>query len=890
MSTRKRSDISLGNSKPEFRRRATTCTIFDIEIDRKHDMVYHDDLSISLGSQVEHQSNYTDVVHKDTLASHDSFHPFFTELVQSSSTSLRIHGEEKRDSIHVVSEIVDPSQRCNSQSMRCNIMTNPDIISSLSRGVKDSSLENHLDAVAVISRSSKSEYSDLECNSSDHSFGNASEEESHGTSNDITCLYSLGEASTSDSDQSASDYMNYNPHQIIALGLLVTGSSDSRHNEGMDDYAQQHSPSRMKTKEELNQEAIDEALAGNFAINDHNVKAGKKSLLDVDVTTVLRRFSSRIFSSSKNGDLSSPKSSRGTTPKSQSPKSNTIDFQYLNSPPLPDASSPVYGTLPLNDLLLEDKDESSEELSVHPGLPLSMGPGAYFMPGPNASDRLNSDTISLGSLESDSHPPDPLSNEQNILNNHFVATVSPAAPSGSRLVVNGELVGEEDGLTEEERKTAIAHWRYVHIAIVLSILLLTGMITAIVFTISSTNRVISRDSQDHLWQGADLQLDTKPQDDNLFFGTSVSLSGSGTRLATGIPGMDTNITNIDVGQVQIFDLINGTWKPTAKLSFDSGQGKAGKALALSQDGNRVIVGSPFWSDERGLVSVFEERGEGSWGKIGNDLMGQPTKEKERFGESVAISSNGEIVAIGSPFAPSISNISSGMVRVFKEINSRWVQRGQDLTSSKDHSYFGGAIAMSSIGHRIAIGSTYAGFDTGQVTVYEFNGTHWVQLGQVIEGMNSFESFGSSVAISASGDILALGALGSTGLDSSLNAGKVQVFALENDEWVQLGNDILGEESEFMGSSLALSENKLLVVGCPFGGLGGRVKIFQWDDTSKSWIQAKLSIDGSKEGESFGFSVSISKDGRMMASGAPLANYDGGLLNQVGAVRTFEIPK
>jgi hypothetical protein len=764
-------------------------------------------------------------------------------------------------------------------------MSFPESISSISRDANES-----FSLVSVIHRSSQSSYSDLEHESSEKRLSYASRGQSHGSCDDIASLYSFEEVSTLNSDQSDTSSKNYNPHQIIAMGLPLNWNSGSNQNEEIEDEVQRYSPSRIKNVEELNQEAIDEALAVNFAINDQNVKEGKKSLPEVDITTVLRRFSSLIYSSSKNVDSASPKSSGETSPKCHDLTIDAIEFQYLDPPPLSEVSSPIYGTLPLNDLLLEDKDESSDELSAHPGLPLSMGPGAYFMPGPNASGRLNSDDISLDFLELQSHSVDPIPNEQNIIQTQVVAAASRTLPSGNSLVVNGELIGEEDGLTEDERKSVLAHWRYVHIAIAISILLLTGMVTVIAIRVTRPKHVTSSQTQQNPWQGAEIQLDIKPQDDNLFFGTSVSLSGSGIRLATGIPGMDANVTNIDVGQVQIFDFENGSWTPTAKLSFEASQGKAGNALALSQDGIRIIVGSPFWSEERGLVTIFEENGKGLWKKIGNEISGQATKGRERFGETVAISSNGQIVAVGSPFAPSMSNSPSGIVRVFKEINSKWIQRGQTLMSKKDNSFFGGAIAMSSIGHRIAIGSTFAGFEIGQVIVYEFNSTHWVQLGQIIEGMSSFENFGSSVALTASGDILAIGAIGTSGIDSSLNAGKVKVFSLENDVWVQLGNDILGSESEYMGSSLTLTENKALVVGCPSGGLGGRVKFFQWDDTSMLWVQAGFSIDGSKEGESFGFSVSISNNGSILASGAPLANHDGGLLSQVGAVRVYQIPK
>src|SRR5690554_3634725 len=76
-------------------------------------------------------------------------------------------------------------------------------------------------------------------------------------------------------------------------------------------------------------------------------------------------------------------------------------------------------------------------------------------------------------------------------------------------------------------------------------------------------------------------------------------------------------------------------------------------------------------------------------------------------------------------------------------------------------------------------------------------SQWVQLGQTLEGMyynhhsinNSADEFGSSVALSSDGTVMAVGAKGNpcTQCDAISYA---QVYRLVSGEWVQIGDDIV----------------------------------------------------------------------------------------------------
>ncbi|KAI2505572.1 beta propellor repeat [Fragilaria crotonensis] len=666
---------------------------------------------------------------------------------------------------------------------------------------------------------------------------------------------------------------------MIALGVPVVSEDAFTHHSSIEkalDDTETIIASREKGIEERDQEAIDQALAGNVAIDQQNEKEGKKTLPEVDKAALIRRHSSRM-SGAKSGDHSS-------SGKSDLAIIDGDQFRYSNSPPQPMAATPVFGTRHQGDLILDEGDEDNADLIAHTGLALQP-PGAYFVPGPNATGRQMSDMT-------DHSVPDQVtchdeevgtdSPEIQIANTGIDAVLARSGTFNEGVVVTGEVVNDENDMTEEERKVALRRWTRIQVAVALGVLCLAGVIAAIVVSTRLTQAAASVSQADG-WVRMGSPLTGPPGDDNLFFGTSFSLSGSGLRFAVGLPGIDKSITDNDVGQVQIFDFNDGEWVQTSVLNFDARSGKAGEALALSTDGRRLIVGSPFWSNESGRISVFEDMGNGTWQQIGDDIRGKDSEKDGRFGKAVAISKDGRIIAVGAPFAHSDAAVA-GVVRVYIEVASEWVQRGFDIAPNANNTLFGSSLAISADGNRIAIGATNSGVEVGRVDVFDFNDTHWTRSGKALVGMNSFESFGSSVALNADGNLLAVGAIGSSGEDGRFNSGKVQAFEFDVDEWIQLGKDILGRGSESLGTSLDLSDDGILAVGGPSGGDAGQVKVYFLDEMNE-WRQVENTIEGSTSGETFGFSTSISADGTMVGSGAPNANFDG-RVRKVGAVNVY----
>lgn len=120
--------------------------------------------------------------------------------------------------------------------------------------------------------------------------------------------------------------------------------------------------------------------------------------------------------------------------------------------------------------------------------------------------------------------------------------------------------------------------------------------------------------------------------------------------------------------------------------------------------------------------------------------------------------------------PSVTQ--AGRVRAFEFINGGWAQRGSDITvaSAADRMYFGKVVDLSSDGYVLAAGAPYDAV-TGSVGVYQYGGSNaWSMVpGGNITGSTATGEFGSSIALAAAGNRLAIGAefADPTGADSGM---------------------------------------------------------------------------------------------------------------------------
>ena len=118
------------------------------------------------------------------------------------------------------------------------------------------------------------------------------------------------------------------------------------------------------------------------------------------------------------------------------------------------------------------------------------------------------------------------------------------------------------------------------------------------------------------------------------------------------------------------------------------------------------------------------------------------------------------------------------------------------------------MSFSQDGSRLAVGAinnSGNGFTAGQVRVYDWNGSNWVQVGADIDGETTDNLLGWSVSLSAEGTRLAAGAPNNAG--NGAFSGHARVYDWDGSAWVQVGIDIDGEAPDnFSGRSVSLSSD------------------------------------------------------------------------------------
>ena len=345
------------------------------------------------------------------------------------------------------------------------------------------------------------------------------------------------------------------------------------------------------------------------------------------------------------------------------------------------------------------------------------------------------------------------------------------------------------------------------------------------------------------------------------------------------------------GSLLSFD---GNWTQLGKdIDGEANNDISGSSVSLSSDGKIVAIGSPFNDSNNiihsGHVRIFEFNGT-EWKKLGQNING--IEKNDELGSSVSLSSDGKIVAIGAPTSLSKEEGKrNGYVRIYKYNGTEWIQLGKDINGKTGKDQSGYSISLSSNGKIVAIGSPYNSsynFWTGHVRIFEWNGTEWIQLGKDINGEDKNNRSGSSLSLSSDGKIVAIGTPG---------GGYVKVYQFDNKAWKQLGEKIVGEaHGDQSGHSVSLSsDGKIVAIGAklndgndkspkdnkesfimdPYNeeywesnGYKGHVRVYRFNNGTEEWSKLGEDIDGISDGDQLGYSVSLSSDGTIIAIGSP----------------------
>ena len=188
-------------------------------------------------------------------------------------------------------------------------------------------------------------------------------------------------------------------------------------------------------------------------------------------------------------------------------------------------------------------------------------------------------------------------------------------------------------------------------------------------------------------------------------GSSVAISADGSTATMGGPN-----DNGGLGAVWIFTRNGGTWSQQgtkivgAGADGSSGSVSQGAAVALSADGNTLLLGAPgdYVGGPTGAFWVFTRNG-GTWSQQIGPVVGTGAIFTHYLGSdqgaAVALSGDGNTALVGAP----ADNEGTGAVWTFTRTNGVWTQQGTGLYVSGTKSFFGASLALSADGTTALVG-------------------------------------------------------------------------------------------------------------------------------------------------------------------------------------------
>jgi hypothetical protein len=291
---------------------------------------------------------------------------------------------------------------------------------------------------------------------------------------------------------------------------------------------------------------------------------------------------------------------------------------------------------------------------------------------------------------------------------------------------------------------------------------------------------------------------TGERDEGDEFGYSVSLSGDGNTLAVGAIGEDSAATGINgnqadnsangSGAVYVFTRSGAAWSQQAYLKSSNTRPNVmyGYSVALNGNGDTLAVGE--FDADRGKGALYMLARSGSTWTQQARLQASNAEVQDSMGCWVSISDDGNTVAAGSLDEDSLltgvqpgdtgaddekTDTSAGAAYVFVRTGTAWSQQAFiKATNTGEDDWFGVHLALSGDGNTLAVGasnedSSSRGIngkqddesapEAGAIYVYTRSGTTWTHQAYVkASNTEKFFEFGSSVALSRDGRLMAVG--------------------------------------------------------------------------------------------------------------------------------------
>ncbi len=368
------------------------------------------------------------------------------------------------------------------------------------------------------------------------------------------------------------------------------------------------------------------------------------------------------------------------------------------------------------------------------------------------------------------------------------------------------------------------------------------------------------------------------------FGQALALSRDGQMMVVGARYHDVASQN-NQGQATVYKRnADDTWTEEQTLLAPDGSGndEFGTAVAIANAPDyTIVVGAPYSANGTGSAYVFSYNGT-SWDS-GTKLTisDADPEENDQRGTAVAVSDDSSTIFVGAP-GGGTGSLAPGAVFVLKASGPSWTHDETLTGPTGGRASMGQRLLLNDDNDLLFVSGLFAPsgpiLDHGAVHIYQNTGT-WVYDEMLSASDTSGNNeFGLGMDISEDENHLLIGAPGK-------DAGQVYLFSPGGGSWVQ--DDILQKPAaqiygEF-GQSVAVdSAGTSIAVGAWLNGSGG---IYTYEFSGGNWQHRQTLTTSDSRQEHLGYAIAMTSGADMIVGGARWA-HSGTTMDSVGAVYTF----
>jgi hypothetical protein len=278
--------------------------------------------------------------------------------------------------------------------------------------------------------------------------------------------------------------------------------------------------------------------------------------------------------------------------------------------------------------------------------------------------------------------------------------------------------------------------------------------------------------------------------------------------------------NSGSGRVSIYRNNGSAWSHFGNIpnNVTGIAGKFGSAVNYDPSGERIFVGAPLDSSNRGKVYVYKGSGNNAGRSFAEEavLTASDGGSNDLFGSVVKSNEDGSILAVGAwAYDYSATPSRKGAVYIFTRSGTTWTQRAiLQASDGAANDYFGTSLDLNETGDILVVGAPNndtGSTDRGKVYVFTGSGSSWSEITNVQPSdIGNDDQFGFSVA--ASGDSFVASSRENRATGSGNPTGAAYMFTRAGSTWTQTKKLVAGDiaDADRFGWSVDMDGTKIIV--------------------------------------------------------------------------------